>query len=95
MATTVLVNAQVPVSDIILMKFSVCDVVTLCAVCDGTFFPELQKEMEDVVGWFNENAQKLLELHLASSFKKCLTWFKGKTSQDLVNYALQKAMGSS
>ncbi|XP_033134971.1 E3 ubiquitin-protein ligase BAH1 isoform X1 [Brassica rapa] len=80
---------------------AVCDVLTLCAVCDGTFFPELQKEMEDVVGWFNENAQKLLELHLASSFKKCLTWFKGKTShhlgliqegQDLVNYALINAV---
>ncbi|KAG2241002.1 hypothetical protein Bca52824_096895 [Brassica carinata] len=66
-------------------------------------FPELQKEMEDVVGWFNENARKLLELHLASSFKKCLTWFRGnhsKTShlgliqegRDLVNYALINAV---
>ncbi|KAG2260504.1 hypothetical protein Bca52824_079798 [Brassica carinata] len=34
--------------------------------------PELQKEMEDVVGWFNENAQKLPD-------SKCLTWFKGNT----------------
>lgn len=69
-------------------------------VCDGTFFPELQKEMEDVVGWFNENAQKLLELHLASRFKKCLDWFKGNNNRkrshlgliqqgkDLVSYAL-------
>ncbi|CAH8336898.1 unnamed protein product [Eruca vesicaria subsp. sativa] len=74
-----------------------------CTVCDGTFFPELQKEMEDVVGWFNENAQKLLELHLASSFKKCLTWFTGNTrktthlgliqqGKDLVNYALINAV---
>ncbi|KAL0700574.1 hypothetical protein Bca4012_056696 [Brassica carinata] len=60
-----------------------------------------QKEMEDVVGWFNENAQKLLELHLASRFKKCLTWFKGNNNRkkrshlgliqrgrDLVSYAL-------
>ncbi|KAL0884335.1 hypothetical protein Bca101_008316 [Brassica carinata] len=56
--------------------------------------PELQKEMEDVVGWFNENAQKLPD-------SKCLTWFKGNTGKtshlgliqegkDLVNYALFK-----
>ncbi|EOA38174.1 hypothetical protein CARUB_v10009650mg [Capsella rubella] len=74
-----------------------------CPVCDGTFFPELLKEMEDVVGWFNENAQKLLELHLASGFSKCLTWFKGNTrkkdhlgliqeGKDLVNYALINAV---
>ncbi|KAF8111547.1 hypothetical protein N665_0074s0077 [Sinapis alba] len=74
-----------------------------CTVCDGTFFPELLKEMEDVVGWFNENAQKLLELHLASSFKKCLAWFRGNTrktshlgliqeGKDLVNYALINAV---
>ncbi|KAG2260474.1 hypothetical protein Bca4012_008407 [Brassica carinata] len=74
-----------------------------CTVCDETFFPELLKELEDVVGWFNENAQKLLELHLASSFKKCLTWLTGnhsKTShlgliqegKDLVNYALINAV---
>ncbi|KAJ0235701.1 E3 ubiquitin-protein ligase BAH1 [Hirschfeldia incana] len=74
-----------------------------CTVCDGNFFPELLKEMEDVVGWFNENAQKLLELHLASSFKKCLTWFTGNTrktshlgliqeGKDLVNYALINAV---
>lgn len=73
------------------------------AVCDGTFFPELLKEMEDVVGWFNENAQKLLELHLASGFKKCITWFKGNSrkrdnlglileGKDLVNYALINAV---
>lgn len=59
--------------------------------------------MEEVVGWFNENAQKLLELHLASGFKKCLTWFKGNNRQrnhlgliqegkDLVNYALINAI---
>ncbi|XP_009119604.1 E3 ubiquitin-protein ligase BAH1 [Brassica rapa] len=71
-----------------------------CTVCDGTFFPELLKEMEDVVGWFNENAQKLLELHLASRFKRCLTWLKGNNNRkrshlgliqegkDLVSYAL-------
>lgn len=59
--------------------------------------------MEDIVVWFNENAQKLLELHLASSFKKCLTWFTGNTrktshlgliqeGKDLVNYALINAV---
>lgn len=73
------------------------------AVCDGTFFPELLREMEDVVGWFNENAQKLLELHLASGFKKCFAWFKGNNrkrdhlgliqeGKDLVNYALINAV---
>lgn len=72
-------------------------------VCDGTFFPELLKEMEDVVGWFNENAQKLLELHLASGFTKCLTWLRGNSrkkdhlgliqeGKDLVNYALINAV---
>ncbi|KAG7595617.1 Zinc finger RING-type [Arabidopsis suecica] len=74
-----------------------------CPVCDGTFFPELLKEMEDVVGWFNENAQKLLELHLASGFTKCLTWLRGNSrkkdhlgliqeGKDLVNYALINAV---
>ncbi|CAA7056159.1 unnamed protein product [Microthlaspi erraticum] len=74
-----------------------------CTVCDGTFFPELLREMEDVVGWFNENAQKLLELHLASGFKKCFAWFKGNNrkkdhlgliqeGKDLVSYALINAV---
>ncbi|XP_010556741.1 PREDICTED: E3 ubiquitin-protein ligase BAH1 isoform X2 [Tarenaya hassleriana] len=74
-----------------------------CPVCDGTFFPELLREMEKVVGWFNENARKLLELHLASGFRKYLIWFKGDHRQrnhmaliqegkDLVSYALINAV---
>ncbi|URE03430.1 E3 ubiquitin-protein ligase BAH1-like [Musa troglodytarum] len=53
-----------------------------CAVCDGTFFPSLLKEMSAVVGCFNQRAQKLLELHLASGFHKYIMWFRGKSSQD-------------
>ncbi|KAH0978238.1 hypothetical protein GBA52_027957 [Prunus armeniaca] len=53
-----------------------------CPVCDGSFFPALLKEMSAVVGFFNKRAQKLLELHLASGFRKILLFgskanFKG------------------
>ncbi|KAJ0113410.1 hypothetical protein Patl1_01010 [Pistacia atlantica] len=73
-----------------------------CSVCDGTFFPSLLNEMSAVVGCFNERAQKLLEIHLASGFSKCFIWFKGKIQgthvaliqegKDLVNYALINAI---
>ncbi|XVF72615.1 hypothetical protein PTKIN_Ptkin12aG0134900 [Pterospermum kingtungense] len=73
-----------------------------CSVCDGTFFPSLLQEMSDVVGCFNERAQKLLQLHLASGFRKYFIWFKGKLQgshvaliqegKDLVNYALMNAI---
>ncbi|ESR57550.1 hypothetical protein CICLE_v10021143mg [Citrus x clementina] len=73
-----------------------------CPVCDGTFFPSLLNEMSAIVGCFNERAQKLLELHLASGFSKCLIWFKGKLhgthgaliqeGKDLVTYALINAI---
>ncbi|KAG2697447.1 hypothetical protein I3843_07G105200 [Carya illinoinensis] len=73
-----------------------------CPVCDGTFFPSLLKEMSAVVGCFNERAQKLLELHLASGFRKYVIWFKGKLQKnhgtliqegkDLVTYALINAI---
>ncbi|XP_031744737.1 probable E3 ubiquitin-protein ligase BAH1-like 2 isoform X3 [Cucumis sativus] len=53
-------------------------------------------------GGFNQRAQKLLELHLASGFRKYLLWFKGKLESDhavlvqegkeLVNYALMNAI---
>jgi E3 ubiquitin-protein ligase BAH len=72
-----------------------------CTVCDGTFFPSLLSEMSEIVGCFNERAQKLLELHLASGFKKYILWFKGKVhknhnaliqeGEDLVTYALINA----
>lgn len=73
-----------------------------CPVCDGTFFPSLLKEMSEVVGFFNKNAQRLLELHLASGFRKCFIWFKGKIQgnhialieegKELVTYALINAI---
>ncbi|XP_008789880.1 probable E3 ubiquitin-protein ligase BAH1-like 1 [Phoenix dactylifera] len=69
-----------------------------CPVCDGTFFPSLLKEMSAVVGCFNERAQKLLELHLASGFGKYLMCFGSKSQRnhgaliqegkDLVTYAI-------
>lgn len=71
-----------------------------CPVCDGTFFPSLLKEMSDVVGCFNDRAQKLLDLHLATGFKKYYVWCKGKQNhisliqegQDLVTYAMINAI---
>uniref|UniRef100_A0A5B7C3S3 RING-type E3 ubiquitin transferase n=1 Tax=Davidia involucrata TaxID=16924 RepID=A0A5B7C3S3_DAVIN len=73
-----------------------------CPVCDGTFFPSLLKEMSAVVGCFNERAQKLLELHLASGFRKYFIWFKEKLhgnhvafiqeGRDLVTYAIINAI---
>lgn len=73
-----------------------------CPVCDGTFFPSLLKEMSEVVGFFNEHAQRLLELHLSSGFRKCFIWIKEKLrgnhvalvqeGKDLVNYALINAV---
>lgn len=58
--------------------------------------------MSAIVGCFNERAQKLLDLHLASGFSKCLIWFKGKLQgthgaliqegKDLVTYALINAI---
>ena len=72
------------------------------SVCDGTFFPSLLSEMSEIVGCFNQRAQKLLELHLASGFRKYLSWFKGnfkgnhtaliQEGQDLVTYALINAI---
>jgi E3 ubiquitin-protein ligase BAH len=58
--------------------------------------------MSAVVGCFNEKAKKLLELHLASGFKKYTLWFtsKGdrshgaliKQGKDLVTYAIINAV---
>ncbi|CBI36843.3 hypothetical protein AAG906_034797 [Vitis piasezkii] len=72
-----------------------------CQVCDGTFFPSLLKEMSEIVGCFNERAQKLLDLHLASGVRKYYIWFKGKLQgnhvaliqegKDLVTYAMINA----
>lgn len=72
------------------------------AVCDGSFFPSLLNEMSAVVGCFNEKAKKLLELHLASGFKKYTMWFTSKghkshgaliqQGKDLVTYAIINAV---
>ncbi|KAG6477610.1 probable E3 ubiquitin-protein ligase BAH1-like 1 [Zingiber officinale] len=69
-----------------------------CAVCDGSFFSSLLNEMSAVVGCFNQRAQKLLELRLASGFKKYILWFRGKSllshgemmqeGKDLVAYGI-------
>lgn len=58
--------------------------------------------MSEIVGCFNQRAQKLLELHLASGFRKYLFWFKGKfqgnhtaliqEGKDLVTYAFINAI---
>ncbi|PNY13654.1 E3 ubiquitin-protein ligase bah1-like protein, partial [Trifolium pratense] len=71
-------------------------------VCDGTFFPSLHNEMSEIVGCFNQRAQKLLEKHLASGFRKYILMLKGKSKGnhttliheggDLVTYALINAV---
>ncbi|XVF80573.1 hypothetical protein PTKIN_Ptkin15bG0084600 [Pterospermum kingtungense] len=58
--------------------------------------------MSDIVGCFNERAQKLLQIHLASGFRKYFILFKGKLQgshvalvqegKDLVDYALINAI---
>lgn len=58
--------------------------------------------MSAVVGFFNERAQKLLDMHLASGFSKCFIWFKEKVQgnhvqlvqegRDLVTYAIINAI---
>ncbi|XAR61330.1 hypothetical protein NMG60_11035005 [Bertholletia excelsa] len=73
-----------------------------CQVCDEAFFPSLREEMSAVVGCFNERAQKLLELHLASGFRKFFIWFTGmiqgihvgsiQEGKDLVTYAIINAI---
>ena len=73
-----------------------------CSVCDGTFFPSLLNEMSEIVGCFNQRAQKLLEVHLASGFRKYLRMLKGESKRkhttlihegrDLVTYALINAV---
>ncbi|KAH7294110.1 hypothetical protein KP509_28G057000 [Ceratopteris richardii] len=37
-----------------------------------TFFPLLMKEVDEVLGCFNEGVRRLLQLHLASGIQKCL-----------------------
>ncbi|MCD7470798.1 E3 ubiquitin-protein ligase bah1 [Datura stramonium] len=73
-----------------------------CSVCDGSFFPSLLKEMSEVVGSFNKRAQRLLELHLSSGFRKYLILLKERIQgnhialvqegKDLVTYAIINAI---
>ncbi|KAG6476217.1 hypothetical protein ZIOFF_065455 [Zingiber officinale] len=50
-------------------------------LCEPSLFSSLLNEMSAVVGCFNKRAQQLLELHLASGFKKYIMWFRGKSLQ--------------
>ncbi|KAK9084233.1 hypothetical protein Scep_030704 [Stephania cephalantha] len=73
-----------------------------CPVCDGTFFSSLLNEMSTVVGCFNERAQKLLGLHLATGLQKYMIWFRSKQwkshsgliqeGKELVVYAMINAI---
>ncbi|XP_065854456.1 probable E3 ubiquitin-protein ligase BAH1-like 1 isoform X2 [Euphorbia lathyris] len=72
-----------------------------CPMCDESFFPSLHNQMSAVVGSFNKRAQKLLQLHRSSSFRKYLTmWFKDpgnhddlmQEGKDLISYALINAI---
>ncbi|KAI3693523.1 hypothetical protein L1987_76467 [Smallanthus sonchifolius] len=73
-----------------------------CPVCDGTFFPSLMKDTSAVVGCFNKRAQKLLDVHLATGFRKYYVWCRGKLQgshgalvqegKDLVAYAIINAI---
>lgn len=73
-----------------------------CPVCEGTFFPSLLKEMSAVVGFFNDRARRLLELHLSSGVRKYFLCFKDKMKgdhvalvqegKDLVTYAIINAI---
>ncbi|XP_071718983.1 probable E3 ubiquitin-protein ligase BAH1-like 1 [Rutidosis leptorrhynchoides] len=73
-----------------------------CPVCDGTFFPCLLNEMSAVVGCFNKRARKLLDLHLATGFRKYYVMCRGKMKKnhgalvqegkDLVGYAIINAI---
>lgn len=87
----------VSVIHIIFAYFSF-DYNNLCVVCDGSFFPSLMKEMLMVVGCFNERAQKVLDVHLATGFRKYFVWCREKLQgnhgaliqegKDLVGYAI-------
>ncbi|XP_024967179.1 probable E3 ubiquitin-protein ligase BAH1-like 1 [Cynara cardunculus var. scolymus] len=73
-----------------------------CPVCDGTFFPSLLKEMSAVVGCFNDRARKLLDVHLATGFRKYFAWCRDRLQgnhgglvregKDLVGYAIFNAI---
>ncbi|KVI12433.1 SPX, N-terminal [Cynara cardunculus var. scolymus] len=70
-----------------------------CPVCDGTFFPSLLKEMSAVVGCFNDRARKLLDVHLATGFRKYFAWCRDRLQgnhgglvregKDLIHYCKQ------
>lgn len=64
------------------------------------FFGELMEELEKVVGCFNTRAQELLQLHLASGFRKFLLYLTSSNldraamlqqGQSLVSYAFINA----
>eukprot|EP00250_Pteridium_aquilinum_P008255 c17806_g1_i1 orf=440-1387(-) len=51
-----------------------------CPECDQIFFPLLMKEVADVLGCFNARVQRLLEIHLASGFRKYVLRLKYRSS---------------
>ncbi|WJX15469.1 hypothetical protein P8452_05610 [Trifolium repens] len=51
--------------------------------------------MSEIVGCFNERAQKLLERHLASGFKKYILWFKGDFALETFTVNLTTPNGKS
>ncbi|KAH7280737.1 hypothetical protein KP509_36G012200 [Ceratopteris richardii] len=54
-----------------------------CAVCDQTFFSVLMKEVEEVLGGFNDRVRRLLQAHLASGIKKYILRLRyGPDAQD-------------
>ncbi|KAK1356402.1 RING-type E3 ubiquitin transferase [Heracleum sosnowskyi] len=70
-------------------------------IVSAVFIATGQGNLLTSIGSFNERAQKLLELHLASGVSKCFIWFKYKIQgnhvalvqegKDLVSYALINA----
>ncbi|KAB1202925.1 putative E3 ubiquitin-protein ligase BAH1-like 2 [Morella rubra] len=87
-----------------------CDQIRFSRERDGFFVGErnilecvlFSASNSKVLGCFNERAQKLLELHLASGFRKYFFWLKGKLrknhgtliqeGKDLATYALINAI---
>ncbi|CAK9206679.1 unnamed protein product [Sphagnum troendelagicum] len=77
-----------------------CD--SSCPGCDAKFFGELTDELAQVVGCFNNRAQQLLQLHLASGLWKYVIRVKSSLARDpmsmiqegqtLVNYASVNAI---
>ncbi|KAI4970820.1 hypothetical protein ZWY2020_001734 [Hordeum vulgare] len=82
---------------------SQCSGAGRCYVCDESFFPSLANELSVIVHCFNERAERLLKLHVASTrFRKYFMWFTNRSQKgdeelirqgkDLVIYAIVNAV---